>query len=99
MRNRVHGEKPGQCSVESTISILQPRHFILCDEVLPLLFVGIETYTENHERLAGKPLRNALHVRERFTARTTPCRPEIEQDDLTLQFVHRNELSVLVSQR
>jgi len=47
------------------VAILNPGHFVLVDEVLPLGFVGVPADADNDEGLAGKLFGNLLHYRYR----------------------------------
>jgi len=47
-RNRGHCKHFCHRSVETAVSILRPSHFVLADNFLPFLLVGIQTHTENY---------------------------------------------------
>lgn len=63
---------------ETAIELLRPGHFILGDELLPFLLVGIQAYVENNQGLPLKLIGDIANMRKRFTARSASGCPEIE---------------------
>src|SRR5258708_32134930 len=94
VRNGVDAKHLGDGPAKGSIAILRPSHFVLHDEIFPFLFVGIEADAEDDERLSLKFFGDLTDMREGFAARDAPGGPKVEKDNLALQVVHGDLLSI-----
>jgi hypothetical protein len=90
LRPQMSGDRP----LEAAVAILGPGHFILLDEVLPLLLIFVQTDAQHHERLVTKLLCDFPHMRQSLTAGCAPGCLEVHQDDLALQVIERDAMAI-----
>src|SRR5579864_1727827 len=88
MWNRLYRKTLRDRSRKAVVTILQPGHFVFCDEVLPLLFISVEADAKHHQWLSLEFLGDLPYMRQSLPAGPTPSRPEVEQHDFSGQVVH-----------
>src|ERR1700683_1760740 len=94
VRNSGNTKKSCHRPGKSPVASLQPSHPVIVDELLPLLFIRVETDAEYYQGLPLKFLRYVFYMRQSLAARCAPRSPEIDQNDFSLYIIDRDFPSI-----